>query len=159
MALLLRLSVVFFLFLIVLGAYRFIVHFPERRTIFSQRDLVRFFYSKFSLFADKNITIAECMNFYFRKLFIAVFIHLIFSAGIGHAPVYSLKQTDITLHGLRKIRLKEVHAIAIVHEDTGKLVGCLSESDLRELTADTYASLFIFISLYNCPHVAFIQFY
>lgn len=60
--------------------------------------------------------------------------------GLGHAPVYSLKQTEVTIEGLRKIRIKEVHAIAVVHEDTGKLVGCLSESDLREISSDTYAA-------------------
>lgn len=95
-----------------------------------------------------------------------------FVGGIGHAPVYSLKQTDITLHGLRKIRLKEVHAIAIVHEDTGKLVGCLSESDLRELTPDTYIFLFpgdsfyflrvrqmIWENTYHCFFLFFLSFF
>jgi len=103
------------------GAYRFIVNFPDRRTIFSQRDLIRVFHNKFDLFVDKNVTVAQ--------------------TEISHAPVFALKQTEIALHGLRKIRLKEIHAIAIVHEDTGKLVGCLSESDLRQLTVETLPTL------------------
>lgn len=105
------------------GAYRFIVHFPDgRRTVFSQRDLLTIFRKKFNLFVDNPS-------------------QLICDLGLGHAPVYSLKQTEITIQGLRKIRIKEVHAIAVVHEDTGKLVGCLSESDLREISSDTLITL------------------
>jgi len=102
------------------GVYRFIVKTTDGLRILSQSDLLRFFFNRLDEFEFANVSIE--------------------SAGVGTYPCLTLPFATTALDGIRKIRIHEVHTLALIDKE-GKLRASFSETELRGLSQSTIETL------------------